>query len=59
LGSATLSLAACGTRAESFIRPGKPIENAQAESSIVSSKDGWLNENWFLSVREAMEIIES
>ena len=42
-----------------FIRPGKPIENAYAESFIGRLRDECLNENWFLSLRDAREIIES
>ena len=42
-----------------FIRPGKPIENAFAESFNGRLRDECLNENWFISVREAREIIES
>lgn len=42
-----------------FIRPGKPIENAFAESFNGRLRDECLNENWFLSVKEARGIIES
>jgi putative transposase len=42
-----------------FIRPGKPIENAFVESFNGKLRDECLNENWFLSVKEAKEIIES
>jgi putative transposase len=41
-----------------FIRPGKPIENAYAESFIGRLRDECLNENWFISLKEAKEIIE-
>ena len=41
-----------------FIRPGKPIENAFAESFNGRLRDECLNENWFLSVQEARDIIE-
>ncbi len=41
-----------------FIRPGKPIENAYAESFIGRLRDECLNENWFLSLRSARDIIE-
>jgi len=41
-----------------FIRPGKPVENAYAESFIGRLRDECLNENWFDSVREARDIIE-
>jgi putative transposase len=42
-----------------FIRPGKPIENAYAESFIGRFRDECLNENWFLSLGDARDIIES
>jgi len=42
-----------------FIRPGKPVENAYAESFIGRLRDECLNENWFSSVSEAMDIIET
>ena len=41
-----------------FIRPGKPIENAYAESFIGRLRDECLNENWFLSLKDARDIIE-
>lgn len=41
-----------------FIRPGKPVENAFAESFNGRLRDECLNENWFLSVKEARYIIE-
>jgi putative transposase len=43
----------------SFIRPGKPIENAFAESFNGRLRDECLNTNWFLSVSHAREVIES
>lgn len=43
----------------SFIRPGKPIENAYAESFIARLRDECLNENWFFSLKDARDIIES
>jgi putative transposase len=43
----------------SFIRPGKPIENAFAESFNGRLRDECLNTNWFLSVKHARGIIES
>ena len=43
----------------SFIRPGKPVENAYAESFNGRLRDECLNINWFMSVRHAREIIES
>jgi putative transposase len=42
-----------------FIRPGKPIENAYAESFIGRFRDECLNENWFISLKNAREIIEN
>jgi putative transposase len=42
-----------------FIRPGKPVENAFAESFIGRPRDDCLNENWFPSVNHAREVIES
>ena len=42
-----------------FIRPGKPIENAFAESFNGRFRDECLNTNWFLSMKHARAIIES
>jgi len=42
-----------------FIRPGKPVENAFAESFIGRLRDECLNENWFISVKQAREVIEA
>jgi len=42
-----------------FIRPGKPVENAFAESFIGRLRDECLNENWFISLRNARDIIET
>jgi putative transposase len=42
-----------------FIRPGKPIENAYAESFIGRLRDECLNENWFINLKDARDIIES
>jgi len=42
-----------------FIRPGKPIENAYAESFIGRLRDECLNESWFISLKHARDIIES
>jgi putative transposase len=42
-----------------FIRPGKPIENAYAESFIGRLRDECLNENWFISLKDARDIIEN
>lgn len=41
-----------------FIRPGKPIENAYAESFNGRLRDECLNTNWFLSLNHARSIIE-
>jgi putative transposase len=41
-----------------FIRPGKPIENAFAESFNGRLRDECLNTNWFLSIKHAREVIE-
>ena len=43
----------------SFIRPGKPVENAFAESFNGRLRDECLSINWFMSVKHAREIIES
>jgi putative transposase len=42
-----------------YIRPGKPIENAYVESFNGRLRDECLNENWFLSLKHAREIIET
>jgi putative transposase len=42
-----------------FIRPGKPVENAFAESFNGRLRDECLNINWFMSVKHAKEVIES
>ena len=41
-----------------FIRPGKPIENAYAESFNGRFRDECLNTNWFLSLKHARDVIE-
>jgi putative transposase len=41
-----------------FIRPGKPIENAYAESFNGRLRDECLNTNWFLSLGHARSVIE-
>ena len=41
-----------------FIRPGKPIENAYAESFNGRFRDECLNTNWFLSLNHARNVIE-
>jgi putative transposase len=43
----------------SFIRLGKPVENAFAESFNGRQRDECLNTNLFMSVRHAREVIES
>ena len=42
-----------------FIRPGKPIENAYVESFIGRLRDECLNENWFMNLKHARDIIEN
>jgi len=42
-----------------FIRPGKPSDNAFIESFNGKFRDECLNENWFLSIASAKEIIEA
>jgi putative transposase len=42
----------------SFIRPGKPIENAYIESFNGRSRDECLNTNWFMSLKHARKVIE-
>ena len=41
-----------------FIRPGKPIENAYAESFNGRLRDECLNTNWFMNLKHARDIIE-
>ena len=41
-----------------FIRPGKPIENAFAESFNGRLRDECLNTNWFMNLKHAKEVIE-
>jgi len=41
-----------------YIRLGKPIENAYIESFNGRFRDECLNENWFLSLKHARELIE-
>jgi putative transposase len=41
-----------------FIRPGKPIENAYAESFNGRFRDECLNMNWFMNLKHARDIIE-
>jgi len=42
-----------------FIRPGKPMENAYIESFNGRFKDECLNDNWFMSLQQARDIIEA
>ena len=42
----------------SFIRPGKPIENAYIESFNGRFRDECLNTNWFISLKHARAVIE-
>jgi putative transposase len=42
----------------SFIRPGKPMENAYIESFNGRFRDECLNTNWFISLKHAREVIE-
>jgi putative transposase len=42
-----------------FSRPGKPTDNAFAESFIGSFRDECLNVNWFLSFEDARDKIEA
>ncbi len=42
-----------------FIRPGKPVENAYAESFNGKLRDECLNENWFTTMGDARSRIEA
>ena len=42
-----------------FIEPGKPVQNAFIESFNGRFRDECLNENWFLDLADAREIIEA
>jgi len=42
-----------------FIRPGKPTENAYAESFNGKFRDECLNEHWFLDLDDARTMIEA
>jgi putative transposase len=42
-----------------FIRPGKPTENALIESFNGRVREECLNENWFLSIADAREKVET
>ena len=48
----------CGVQL-SFIRPGKPNENAYIESFNGKFRDECLNEHWFISLTHARAIIEA
>jgi putative transposase len=43
----------------SFIRPGKPIDNAYIESFNGRFRDECLNEHWFTSTAHARHLIET
>jgi putative transposase len=43
----------------SFIRPGKPNENAYIESSNGKFRDECLNEHWFITMEQARRAIEA
>lgn len=47
----------CGVKLN-FIRPGRPVENAYAESFIGRLRDECLSQNWLASLSEARYIIE-
>jgi putative transposase len=42
-----------------FIEPGKPVQNAFIESFNGKFRDECLNQNWFVSLAEARQIIEA
>jgi putative transposase len=41
-----------------FIRPGKPVDNAYMESFHGKFRDECLNQNWFMSLGHARQVIE-
>lgn len=43
----------------SFSRPRKPVANAFTESFNGSFRDEYLNVNWFLSIEDARQKIET
>lgn len=43
----------------SFIRPGKPNENAYIESFNGKFRDECLNEHWFVTMAQARRVIEA
>jgi integrase-like protein len=42
-----------------FIDPGKPVQNAHVESFNGKVRDEFLNEHWFISIREAQVLAEA
>ncbi len=42
-----------------FIQPGKPVQNAYVESFNGKFRDECLNENWFISLQDARDQIET
>ena len=42
-----------------FIEPGKPVQNAFAESFNGTLRNECLNEHWFVSLRDAQQTIEA
>jgi putative transposase len=42
-----------------YIDPGKPIQNGAVESFNGKVRDEFLNQNWFMSLKEAKELAES
>jgi putative transposase len=42
-----------------FIRPGKPMDNGHCESFNGRFRDEFLNENWFLDLRDAIDKAEA
>jgi len=49
----------CGTLLLRRLHPGKPVENAFAESFNGRLRDECLNTHWFLSMKDARAKIES
>ena len=43
----------------SFIRPGKPNENAHIESFNGKVREEFLNEHWFVTMEQARRVIEA
>src|SRR6202051_5375169 len=48
----------CSNVQLSFIRPGKPNENAYIESFNGKFRDEWSNEHWFITMAQARRAIE-